>query len=260
MENFKPLALFLIAALAVAMISCDKTAQKNAAVEKAATRVDSLFREWNVAESATVSADNGSMTINLTAGKYVHVDCLQQELFDFFLANNLKYVDFGTVDASIKALAGSKGKVSITINDSYGNVKTFEYTADRIRTLHSSKPLDFSRPIIKQQLCDMLLPIAPALDPAFYKDYQVRVSETQGFLTYTVTFKDDKQFAGKPQGVLTGIYFEPFKDIIASFSFATFNIGEFMRDLGLDGFRVVFTNEGGDKTLKQTFPWRHFKI
>ena len=90
---------------------------------------------------------------------------------------------------------------------------------------------------------------SPSLGPGIW-------NRDRGFIEYNIVWPSQKDLANKEQSVLTLLYFNDLKKSLMDLGELEQPVIDLLTNLGIDGVRVQYSAEDGDKVIKQAFPWR----
>ena len=246
-----------VVSLAV-MTSCgDKQAEKQKALDEAAEALSTELASVTapLSHESTLVADNDIVVKMTVSDSMIDVSRLGDELMDYYMAMKLKQGPSELINKVVKAVEGSEGSVKLDLTDIYGNSTSYSFSGETIRHLIKAKGSALNEPRVKEQVARLLEKALP--NAAAYADADnVALTFNRGFLSYEVTFPNDRGFAKSTQGLITKQYMQPVKAQYAALGSMQADVIELLKNLRVDGVSVTYKALNSDKELKQAFPWR----
>ena len=144
----------------------------------------------------------------------------------------------------------AQGAVLLTVTDLYGQTFTAEMTPEHVTGLFTAKNTQLSVPAVKEGL-ETLLGSQLQIPARFKLAGEVSGSFEGNFFEYTVPVKA-VDVANLTQGNIVFYHQQLLKNQWKDL--ATF--ASLIKELGIDGIRVVYADVDSDKKVKQAFPWR----
>ena len=189
------------------------------------------------------------------ADSTVKVPEYSEALVQFALAQYLKDHTGKNLDEIINTISAEEGKLSIKLTDVYGNTRDFDVSGTRLKQLVKSRPMELGLPEVRTNISDIL-----ASRCAAYKDqYNADDCEFEiqgGFAQYTLTFPRSSAWGGLTQPTLTGRYLKGLQARYDDFGACRPMIEQLLRSVSIDGYRFIYTDKTGSKTLSAGIPWR----
>lgn len=180
---------------------------------------------------------------------------LTDVIMDYYVAQQVKTLPKDVINSTVKALEATEGSLILNIKSAAGGEGHFSFAAPTLRELYKAKGSQLNAPRVKEQLCTLLDGTLPSAFAWADADH-VEINIEKSFLTYHVVFTSDRTYASSGQGLLTRLYFEPFKARLAALGSLEEPIVTMFKSLGIDGFCVSYEALNGDKVIRQAFPWR----
>lgn len=261
MKTFFRKALSVAAAcgVMVAAVSCGESqADKIKKLDAAAAAVDSVYNgvEAPVSNLKVLATDTDVTVAVAVLDSMIRIDLVGDEMMDYFMAQQIKETPAALVNEVTKAVTGTAGALKLSVTDLYGNERTFSFTGETLRHLYKAKGSQLNAPRVKEQVCRLLQPAIPN-GLATAEAESIDLSVEKSFLTYTVTFANDRRFKDSGQGLLTRIYLDAFKEQYASLGELCDPVVKMLKSLQIDGVCVIYKALNGDKEIRQAFPWRN---
>lgn len=255
----KNLILSLVAGLGLvaACVACSggKSAETLA---QAATLADKMIRaDYN--HNVEVNAECTGLDVTVrVADSLIHVDEMGPELFDALAALNIKSCEVPELNELVKLLREAKADVTVQLIGTDETSEEFKLTAAQLLRLQAAKLTQLNPSALKTQIVEMAEAFCPnAAAHAGAKEVEVAI--VKSFIEYNVVWPDAKAYANREQGWLTLNYFNPLKKMYADLSEACPGLFPMMKELGIDGVRMVYSAPDSERTLKQAFPWRELE-
>jgi hypothetical protein len=250
-----------IALTVVLVTSCDSKEKENQTLAAQAERINSELAA-EVGNNPTLISDagaeyaDGQFQINITfADSLVVLADYTQSFVEYFLAEELKNNQTQDLADLINALSSIEGTYTLNLADVYGTDRDFEFTASQLKRLLNTSRAQLNYNEVKAQVVQLMSNAAAAVRAA-EKAENVVFDLTSGFATYTVTFATDKNYANMSTANLKAYAIKKYKNEYAKFGTFTPMVVELFKSLGIDGYRIIYTNKANSKTLKTAVPWR----
>lgn len=231
-------------------------AEKKARLEAVAAQIDSLVSTNAapiVASGARYEEPNVVVYYTL-ADSMISTDFLGEELFDYYVSEELRTFEASTFKQITKSLSENESGLTVAITDVYGKTKNFIFTPEKLTNLAKAKRSSLNVPKVKEQVVALANAAVPA--PAANAGAQVSTAIESGFLTYTITWPSKKAFASYSQGVLVSLYKEALQNQYSALGILEYPMVDLYKSLGVDGVRIVYAAVDSKDQLKQAFPWR----
>lgn len=259
-KNYMRRALRAVAAVAVTCMMWACGDSEKAKLEK----LDEAAAEINTLTSGVVAPlSNGkavvsdhdivvSMELN---DSMIDPARLTDVIMDYYVAQQIKTLPKDMVNATVKALEATEGSLILNLTSASGSAGRFSFAPATLRELYKAKGSQLNAPRVKEQLCTLLTGTLPSTFAWADADH-VEINIEKSFLTYHVVFTTDRTYSSSGQGLLTRLYFEPFKARMAALGSLEAPVLTMLKSLGIDGFCVSYEALNGDKVIRQAFPWR----
>lgn len=249
----KTAKLFSAIAATVALASC--SGGSGVSMERVAAVTDSIVTVSGNA-SAKLDSDGKDVDATFTVRDVIDVDDIDQALFDVLASQYLKALSANDINLVADGLRDAKGKLKVTLADENGDSKSFELDGRRIIELQRAKLSGLDRTAALDQIKELAEDLCPNPE-AHTAAEDVEVSVNQGFLVYTVIWRNDKAYANDNQSLLTKNYYNALKIQYQRFGDYGPWIVDIMKMFGIDGVRMVYASKTSDKTIKQAFTWNN---
>jgi len=240
-------------AVSLLLTGCGGGAQRMA---DAARVADSIVGEGGMADVEVNAEGTGLDATFRMDNPLIKVDAVGQELFEAYASQQLKMYPAAAVTDVCRAVQESKGELRVdVVNTGVQQHKVFTLSARRVLDLQRANISALNPAAVRAQLvklAEQMVPGGKANDGCA----RVETSVSKGFLEYNVVWPDAKAFAGSDQGLLTARYMNALRDDFQALGEPGYAYVEFMKKLGIDGVRMVYSAEGSDASIRQAFPWR----
>lgn len=185
----------------------------------------------------------------------INVDLCSDALVQYVLAQYIKSHTGKDLDTVINTLAQEKGSLKIKLADIRGTSREYEVSASRLKQLVKLKPMELGYNDVRTNVADIMA----AKCPAYRAQYNAAECEFEfkgGFAQYTLTFDRASAYSSLNQASLTGRYLKEIKPMYEDFGACRPMIEELLRSLSIDGYRFIYTDKNGSKTISAGMPWR----
>lgn len=254
----------LILAPAVALLalcSCGGGAKGPSPLEAQSERIDASLQTlaqespmYLAGAKAEYVAPDLKVTIEF-ADTTVDVNSYTEALVQYVLAQYLKAHTGANLDTVINTLSAEEGSLGLKLADTHGNAREYTVNATRLKQLVKLKPMELSYNDVRTNVADILAARCPA-----YKSQQnaadCEFEIKGGFAQYTLTFDRASAYNSLNQGSLTGRYLKEIQPVYENFGACRPMVEDLLRSLSIDGYRFIYTDKNGTKTISAGMPWR----
>lgn len=185
----------------------------------------------------------------------IEVEKCSDELVQFVLAQYLKSHTGPNLDEIINTLSKEEGSLNITLSDADGNSREYAVTANRLKLLLRLKPMELNYNAARTNVVEILESRCDTYKDE-YNAEEAELSIVGGFAQYTLTFERAQSYSNLKQSQLTGRYLKKLQERYNNFGACRPIIEDLLRSLSIDGYRYVYTEKKGNKTLTAAIPWR----
>ena len=259
----KKIAHLIIATVVgmLALCSCGGGSKGPSALEAQSERIagdlEALSQEspmFLAGTSAEYAAPNLNVSIEF-ADTTVNVNSYTEALVQYVLAQYLKNHTGANLDAVINTLSAEKGSLNLRLSDTHGNSREYGVNAGRLKQLVKLKPMELSFNDVRTNVSDIMAAKCPAYITA-HNAADCEFEIKGGFAQYTLAFERASAYNSLNQGSLTGRYLKVIKPEYEAFGACRPMIEELLRSLSIDGYRFIYTDKKGTKTISAGMPWR----
>lgn len=236
--------------LALIVFACGPSQEQKAReLQDAAAEVSAAVQQ--TFSTVAIEAEYPNVKVNVVLDdRLFHAELITEPVANFFLAKYIQLLPDNNGKALLRQVKEAEGNVQLTVTDRYGQTFTAEMTPDHVIGLFTAKNTQLSVPAVKEGL-EALLGSQLQIPDRFKLAGELSASFEGGFLVYEVPVKA-VDVANLTQGNIVFYHQQLLKNQWKDLAyFATL-----LKELGIDGIRVVYADVDSDKKVKQAFPWR----
>lgn len=207
-------------------------------------------------DQMTAGYDAGTLSINIAfSDPAIHAASISEPLVQYVLAQYMKSHTGADLDETLNTLTAEKGQMEITIEDMHAGQVKYTIPAARLVKLLKLKPMEIGYNDVKANVSNLL----EARCNEYKEQYNALECEFElkgGFAQYTLTFNSATAYANLNQASLTGRYLKVLQPRYESYGACRDIVENLLRSLSIDGYRFVYKDTKGNKTLSAGIPWR----
>ena len=244
------LSAVAMALLVLIMFACGPSQEQKAkeltdAAAEVSTAVQQTF------STVAIEAEYPNVKLNVALDDSLfHAELLTEPVANFFLAKYIQQLPANNSKALLRQVKEAQGSVQLAVTDLYGQIFTAELTPDHVIGLYTAKNTQLSVPAVKEGL-KALLGSQLEIPARFKLAGEVSASFEGGFLVYEVPVKAI-DVANLTQGNIVFYHQQLLKNQWKNLAY----FASLLKELGIDGIRIVYADVDSDKKVKQAFPWR----
>ena len=244
------LSAVAMALLVLIMFACGPSQEQRAKeLTDAAAEVCAAVQQTYSTVAIEAEYPNVKLNVALDDSLF-HAELLTEPVANFFLAKYIQQLPANNGKQLLAKVKEAQGAVLLTVTDLYGQTFTAEMTPEHVTGLFTAKNTQLSVPAVKEGL-ETLLGSQLQIPARFKLAGEVSGSFEGNFFEYTVPVKA-VDVANLTQGNIVFYHQQLLKNQWKNL--ATF--ASLIKELGIDGIRVVYADVDSDKKVKQAFPWR----
>lgn len=256
----KNLVCAIVAFVTVFLCSCGEKESDKALYSEASwlnsQMLDMARNSDQLIANASAEYVPGTFTVAVNfANPDFKADYFTRELVEYTLAVIFKEHQSQHLANILNNLAKSKAVMVVDITDADAGSASFQIGSDRLKQLFS-KP--FSQLGLSQAKTDIsrLLEAPMQEMMAQYQAENISYSLTAGFAQYTFTFASPAKYANLNQPSLAGRYVNYFNQQYAAMGEAGEIYRAVLRNMGIEGYRIIYVAENNEGELRAAIPWR----
>lgn len=240
-----------------AVVSCSGSDKSQALVSAAALADSIVSADGNA--NVEVSENGVGMDASFRiSDPQIQVQAIGQELFDAYASQQLKLVSPDDINTISHALRGTKGDITVQLLSRDQKPQVFTLSPQRFVELQKARLSQLDPGKAKEQAVKVAEGMCP--NPKAHEGaVRVDVALVKGFIEYNIVWPSQKDLSNKEQSMLTLLYFNDLKKSLKELGELEQPVIDLLTNLGIDGVRVQYSAEDGDKVIKQAFPWRELQ-
>ena len=206
--------------------------------------------------SADASYADGTLSVDLEfCDSIININNLSDVLIKYVLGQYMKGHTGEDLDETLNTLGKENGVLSLTLKDVYGNTAVLDLPSATLKKLVTTKQMELGYQEARVNVLDILDTRCASYAKAVNAE-SCEFKYQAGFAQYTLTFKSATYFSNQTPGSLAGRYLGILKPEYESFGACRPIIEELMTSLQIEGYRFVYTDSEGTKTIHTALPWR----
>lgn len=236
--------------LTILLFACGPSQEQKAQelTDAAAAVCDSVQQTYS---TVVIEAEYPNVKLNVALDDSLfHAELITEPVANFFLAKYIQTLPGNNAKPLMHKVKEAQGAVQLNVTDLYGKTFTAELTPDQVIGLFTAKNSQLNVPAVKDGL-ETLLGTQLEIPARFKLAGEVSASVEGGFLECEVPVKAI-DVANLTQGNIVFYHEQLLKNQWKNLSYFAY----MLKDLGIDGIRIVYADVDSDKKVKQAFPWR----
>lgn len=244
------LAAVGIVLLTLVVFACGPSQEQKAQeLTDAAAEVSAAVQQTY--STVTIEAEYPNVKLNVALDDSLfHAELITEPVASFFLAKYIQSMPANNAKSLLAKVKEAQGAVQLTVTDLYGQSFTADLAPDHVTGLFTAKNTQLKVPAVKEGL-EAMLGSQLEIPARFKLAGEVSASFEGGFLVYEVPVKA-VDVANLSQGNIVFYHQQLLKNQWKNLAY----FANQLKDLGIDGLRIVYADVDSDKKVKQAFPWR----